>query len=108
MVRGMTNPRIVVAGAGNIGCYVGGLLAAADRQVTLLGRERIGVDLAEHGLILTDLDGLNLGIGPGVVPFATDPAALGSADLVLVTVKSGATAEMAALIAEYAPPAATV
>ncbi|WP_114227842.1 MULTISPECIES: 2-dehydropantoate 2-reductase [Sphingomonas] len=104
----MTDPRIVIAGAGNIGCYLGGLLAAAGRRVTLLGRERIGDALAEHGLHLTDLDGLDLGLGPGVVPFATDPVVLADADLILVTVKSGATAEMAALIAAHAPPHATV
>ena len=33
--------RIAVAGAGSIGCYVGGALAAAGRNVVLLGRQRI-------------------------------------------------------------------
>lgn len=108
MVRPMREPRIVIAGAGNIGCYVGGLLVGAGRDVRLLGRRRIGEELAEHGLLLTSLDGLNLGLGPGVVAFGDDPAVLGEADFILVTVKSGATAQMAGLIAAHAPATATV
>ncbi|MEM6311488.1 MAG: 2-dehydropantoate 2-reductase N-terminal domain-containing protein [Pseudomonadota bacterium] len=50
-------PRIVVAGAGSIGCYVGGHLIAAGRNVTFLGRSRIAGDIAVHGLTLTDFIG---------------------------------------------------
>lgn len=104
----MSKARIVIAGAGNIGCYVGGLLAAAGRPVTLLGRERIGRELREHPLRLTSLDGLDLEIGPGAFRFASDPEALSEADLIVVTVKSGATAEMAGLIASHASERAIV
>jgi len=104
----MTSGRIVVAGAGNIGCYVGGLLAAAGRPVTLLGRERIGRELGEHGLRLTSLDGLELELGAGAFAFTTDPAVLADADLILVTVKSGATADMAKLIQAHASEQAAV
>lgn len=104
----MGHETIVIAGAGNIGCYVGGLLASEGRDVRLLGRQRIGDELDEYGLGLTSLDEVSIGVGPGVIPFGTDPAMLGEADLILVTVKSGATAEMASLIAAHAPPAATV
>jgi len=104
----MGHEKIVIAGAGNIGCYVGGLLASAGRDVRLLGRPRIGEELDEYGLTLTSLDGLGIGLGPGVIPFSADPAMLGEADLILVTVKSGATAQMAALIASHAPPGAKI
>jgi 2-dehydropantoate 2-reductase len=104
----MASGRIVVAGAGNIGCYVGGLLAAAGRRVTLLGRERIGQEVREHGLKLTSLDGLELELGPGAFAFTTDPQVLADADLILVTVKSGATEEMAALIVTHASDQAAV
>jgi len=108
MLVGMREPRIVVAGAGSIGCYVGGLLAAAGRQVTLLCRERIAAEIRRHGLHLTSLDDLDLKVGAGTVTLATDPQALAAADIVVVTVKSGATAELAGLIATHAPPAAPV
>lgn len=86
-----TQPRIVVLGAGSIGCYVGGRLAAAGANVVLLGREKLGATLRAHGLTLTDLHDARLEISPGEIPFSTDPAELRNAALVLVTVKSGAT-----------------
>lgn len=96
---------IVVAGAGSIGCFVGGLLSAGGRNVTLLARPRIADELTSHGLHLTSLEGWTADPFPAVT---TDPAALAAADLVLVTVKSGATEEMAQLIAAHAPATATV
>jgi 2-dehydropantoate 2-reductase len=48
-------------------------------------------------------------LAPSAIKLATDPAAaFAEADIVLVTVKSGATAAMAALTAEHAPSGATV
>jgi 2-dehydropantoate 2-reductase len=102
-------PRIVVAGAGSVGCYVGGCLALAGRDVTLLLRPALAAAIAGHGLRLSDLDGADRLLAPSAVKLATDPAAaFAGADVVLVTVKSGATAPMAALIAEHAPSGATV
>lgn len=101
--------RIVVAGAGSIGCYVGGCLALAGRDVTLLLRSSLAQMIAGHGLRITDLDGLDRLVGPAVVKLATEPAAaFADADIILVTVKSGATAAMAELIAEHAASGATV
>ncbi|WP_205481325.1 2-dehydropantoate 2-reductase [Sphingomonas arenae] len=96
---------IVVAGAGSIGCFVGGLLSAGGRRVTLLARPRIADELEQHGLHLTSLEGWTADPSPAV---SVDPAVLGTADLVLVTVKSGATEEMARLIAAHAPASAVV
>ena len=109
MLAIMSGPRIVVAGAGSIGCYVGGLLTAGGRSVTLLCRERVAAELREHGLHLTSLDGLDLEVGADALTIETDPAlAFEMADLLLVTVKSGATREMAKLIAAHAPAHAPV
>lgn len=92
---------IVIAGAGSIGCYVGGCLALAGRKVVFLARPRIAEALLGGGLRVTDLDGRDRSIKP--VSVTADPAAaLGNADVVLVTVKNGATEEMAALIAVHA------
>ena len=83
---------IAVMGAGSIGCYVGGRLAAAGADVVLIGRERLGRELAEHGLQLSDYRGGRWRVAPGAVRFAAAAPAAATADLVLVTVKSAATA----------------
>ena len=96
--------RIVVAGAGSVGCYLGGCLAAAGRDVTLLLRQRLVEVIARSGLQVTDLDGSSRSVPPSALPLATDSStALQGADLILVTVKCGATAEMGKLIAQHAP-----
>lgn len=100
--------RIVIAGAGSVGCFVGGLLVDGDHDVTMLGRPRILDEIREHGLTLTDYAGLSLCLTQDRLELAGDPVCLGQADLVLVTVKAPATAGMAAQIARYAPDAAPV
>jgi 2-dehydropantoate 2-reductase len=100
--------RIVVAGAGTIGCFVGGQLAAAGRDVRFLARTRMRDELAAHGLTLTDRDGATVRLAAADLVVGVDPALLAEADVVLVTVKSGATAEIAASIGRHAPPAAAV
>ncbi|WP_300973071.1 2-dehydropantoate 2-reductase [Sphingomonas sp. LHG3406-1] len=101
--------KIVIAGAGSIGCFVGGLLTFGGRNVTLLARPAIAEEIAAHGLTLTSLEGWSERIPPDTLDVETDPAAaLADAALILVTVKSGATAEMAALIAAHAPAGAAI
>ncbi|BAB51413.1 2-dehydropantoate 2-reductase [Mesorhizobium japonicum] len=101
--------RIVIAGAGSIGCYVGGCLALAGRQVVLLARPRIEAALRQDGLRVSDLDGRDRLVKPDALGITADPAvALPEADVILVTVKSGATQEMAALIEAHARPDAVV
>ncbi len=101
--------RIVVAGAGSVGCYVGGCLALAGRDVTLLLRPALADAIARHGLRVSDLDRADRTVAPAGVRLATDPAAaFAEADIVLVTVKSGATEAMARLIAEHANSGVTV
>ncbi|MGC1503044.1 MAG: 2-dehydropantoate 2-reductase [Sulfitobacter sp.] len=98
-----SDPHIVVAGAGSIGCFVGGLLAAAGRNVTLLVRPRIAAEIRTHGLTLTDLDGMARQVSADAIGIRTDPTALAGADVVLVTVKSRDTDTMAALIDSHSP-----
>lgn len=97
-------PHIVVAGAGAIGCFVGGLLASGGRRVTLLVRPRIHAEIHGHGLSLTDFGGLAQQIGVEELSVTEDPRCLARADVVLVTVKSRDTAEVARLIDRHAPP----
>ena len=101
--------RIVIAGAGSIGCFVGGLLALGGEDVVLLARPRIAEEIAEHGLTLTSFEGWSEEIGASRLRIETDPAsAFRGASLILVTTKSGATADMAASIAAHAPTDAVV
>ncbi|CUH54187.1 2-dehydropantoate 2-reductase [Shimia marina] len=103
-----TRPRIVVAGAGSIGCFVGGMLAEGGHDVTLLLRAATREELSKHGLLLTDFAGMDTALSPDQFAMDTDPACLAGADIVLLTVKSAATAEMAAQIARHAPQGAVV
>ena len=98
------NPKIVVAGAGSIGCYVGGTLAREGRNVTLLVRAYLENAIKQHSLRVSDLEGRDSVLSAGRLSVTSDPAkAFANAYVVLVSVKSGATAEMGGLIAKYAP-----
>jgi 2-dehydropantoate 2-reductase len=102
-------PRITVAGAGSIGCYIGGCLALAHRDVTLLLRPGLAHAIAAKGLCLSDLDGNDRRVAPLELTLTSDPlAAFRCADIVLVTVKSGATEQMGSLIGQHAPAGAIV
>jgi len=102
------DPRIVIAGAGSIGCFIGGLLVAGGRNVGFLGRPRIVEALQSAGLHLTDLDGLDEFLPARRLSAATDATMLGDADLVLVAVKSSGTAAIAKEIAANCSQDATV
>ena len=99
---------IVVAGAGSIGCFVGGLLAGAGYGVTLLARPRVIADVAAHGLHVTSLDGVDCRVTASAICASEDPSVLAQADTILVAVKSTDTAAMAELIARHAPDDAMV
>lgn len=94
---------ITIAGAGSVGCYVGARLAAAGRNVTLLTRPALAAEISRHGLHCSDLDGHDIDLGSDQLTLSTNPAdALAGAKLLLVTVKSHDTDEMAALIVKHA------
>ncbi|MGA8900578.1 2-dehydropantoate 2-reductase [Bradyrhizobium sp.] len=99
---------IVVAGAGSIGCFVGGLSASAGRRVSLLARPRVIAEIERFGLTLTSLEGSSWHVASGQLTLSEDPKILAEAGAVLVTVKSADTAEVAEAIARYAPPDAVV
>ena len=82
-------------GAGSVGCFVGGLTQLAGVPVHFVGRPRVLAALRKHGLRLTDQDGLDRHIPPLELRLHADPPAGLKPDLVLLCVKSGATAEAA-------------
>jgi 2-dehydropantoate 2-reductase len=99
---------IGVAGAGSIGCFVGGMLAAAGRNVALLARPRVIQEIEGNGLRLTSFEGLERQIAPSQLTLSENPSIFGDTGTVLVTVKSADTAEIADIIAKHAPVDAVV
>lgn len=96
-------PSVLVMGAGAIGCHLGGLLQAAGVPVEFVGRPRVLGALRAHGLTLTDLDGAHHHLDAATLRLHDAlPAGLAPA-LVLLAVKSGATAEAAAALAAALP-----
>ncbi len=90
----------IVVGAGAIGCYVGGRLAAAGQQVSLVGRPGILGEIAMHGLTVSDMDGFNAHVPADRLRFAVSVADVdrSAKPVVLLCVKGGATAQAAAEI----------
>jgi 2-dehydropantoate 2-reductase len=83
--------RVLVAGAGGVGGYVGARLAEAGHDVTFLARGRHLAAIREHGLVLRSVRG-----DAHVRCAATDdPGEAGTVDAVLVCVKSYDTAALA-------------
>jgi 2-dehydropantoate 2-reductase len=99
---------IGVAGAGSIGCFVGGMFAANGRRVSLLARPRVIQEIEANGLRLTSFEGLDRQIASNQFTLSDDPGIFGDAGVVLVTVKSADTAGMAEIIARHAPPDAVI
>lgn len=93
---------ICVAGAGSIGCFVGGMLRSGDHAVSLLARPRVIDDINRNGLKVTSFEGIEHRLSSAEIKLSGDPAIFGDADIILVTVKSDDTAEIADLIAQHA------
>ena len=104
----ISNRPIGVAGAGSIGCFVGGMCAAAGRRVALLARPRVIQEIEGNGLRLTSFEGFDRQIKPSQLTLSENPSIFNDAGTVLITVKSADTAGMADIIAKHAPADAVV
>lgn len=103
--------KIVILGAGSIGCWIGGHLAKgaeaeSDLDVALIGRERYAKQIAEHGLTLTHFERSDIHLSE--VKFITDPAVMAEADYIAVCTKSQDTEAAAQQILHFAKKGATV
>jgi 2-dehydropantoate 2-reductase len=76
--------KVVVVGAGGVGGYFGGRLAAAGHEVALVARGDHLTALREHGLRVRSVKG-DFTVE---VPVADDPGAFGPSDVVLFCVKA--------------------
>jgi 2-dehydropantoate 2-reductase len=99
---------IGVAGAGSIGCFVGGMVAAAGRRVALLARPRVIQEIEGNGLRLTSFEGFERNLASSRLTPSEDPSIFADAGVVLVTVKSADTPDVADLIARHAPADAVI
>ncbi|RMF14256.1 MAG: 2-dehydropantoate 2-reductase [Gammaproteobacteria bacterium] len=103
---------VCVLGAGAIGCFVGGCLARHGHRVTLLGRPRYGEAVRAHGLHVAALNESPTAVPRQRYDFVADAkahgTALNQANVILVCVKSGATAAAADQIRAHAPESALV
>jgi 2-dehydropantoate 2-reductase len=100
--------KIVIYGAGSIGCYIGGRLLAGGSDVTFIGRARIADQLRREGITLSRYDTCRWRVAPEHIDITTDAARAAAADLVLVTVKSAATPAAAAELASVLRPGTLV
>lgn len=103
-----TSRTIAIAGAGSIGCFVGGMLAGASKRVSLLARPRIIAEIDSEGLRLTTSEGFDLHVASRQLSLSNDSAIFRDAGIILVCVKSADTADMADSIAQHAPPDAVI
>ena len=107
--------KFIILGAGAIGCYVGGRLAAAGQHVSLVGRLRIVESLSTQGMRVSDQGGFDATVASADLHLATSLAdamrplgrALNDPLVLLVCAKATGTIAVAAEIAR-ACPAGTV
>lgn len=98
------NPRIVIFGAGSVGCYVGGRLISGGADVVMIGRSRVRETLKTHPLVLSDYQGFQFETRLTDEQFTDDASQAAEADLVLITVKSAGTADAAKTLGKYLKP----
>jgi 2-dehydropantoate 2-reductase len=103
-VHETAQPQFAVMGAGAVGCYFGGMLAAAGVPVTLIGRAQHVGPINRDGLFI---DSINFQRRIRCAA-TTDVGAIRSADIVLFCVKTVGTEEAAESIAPHLGDTAVV
>ncbi len=87
--------QVLVMGAGSVGCYLGGLAAAAGLDVHFVGRPRVLEHLRRHGLVCSDLGGRQHTIPASALHLHERVPAGLQPSVSLLCVKSAATTEAA-------------
>lgn len=95
--------RLLVMGAGSVGAYMGGCLQAVGVPVDFVGRPRVLQALRAHGLRVSDLDGVDHHLPAASLKLHGHPPPGLEPSLVLLCVKSPATAEAARELATVLP-----
>src|SRR6478735_7294476 len=68
---------IAIAGAGSIGCFVGGMLVAGGRRVALLARPRVIGEIEANGLRPTSFEGFDQTIKSNQLTLSENPSVFG-------------------------------
>ena len=89
------------AGAGTVGCYLGAWLAANGAHVKLLVRPWLAKELSAFGIKVSHWRGGGFS-NPKGLTWTTTVESMAKADVIFVTVKSGATEKIARDIARFA------
>lgn len=98
--------KIVILGAGSIGCWIGGHLISGGAQTVLIGRDRFAQQIAAEGLTLSHFE--RDSIHCAAVDFQIEAAALARADIVALCVKSQDTEAAAQQIKTHATEAVVI
>lgn len=96
--------RIAIAGAGAVGGYIGGLMARAGLDVTLLARGAHQAVISAHGVRILTGDG-EIEAHPAV---EDDPATIGRVDVLLLAVKAHGLPALVPALAPMLGPETTV
>lgn len=86
---------IGIYGAGAVGCYLGGRLAAQHYPVTFLTRSRSLQVLSTHGLTVSDFHEYHSYISPDALSLTQQVADIALCDVILICVKSADTEQVA-------------
>lgn len=100
--------KVVIAGAGSVGCYIGGMLANGGANVHFLARESMQQEIQQHGLHLSDHHGRHIDVLPQAIQITTSESVLSHADLILICVKSKDSHSMAKSIQQSGNKHATI
>ncbi len=100
-IETIKRPRVVMYGAGAIGCFVGGAWQDAGVDITFIGRDRIAKEVNQFGLILSDNKGYSASLPGSEVNYTTDTTALSGADLIALCVKNTGTEDAVKEIDRY-------
>ncbi len=100
-------PRIVIFGAGSIGCHVGLTWLAAGLDIRFIGRPKV-VQAAHDEGACVEADGRSHAFEPKDLVFSDARDALADADIIALCVKATDDREAAAEIAAHARPGAIV
>jgi 2-dehydropantoate 2-reductase len=95
--------KIGIMGAGAIGSYVGGRLAAEGVDVVFVSRHALSPAFDATGFSLVELGGERRALARSKIVHTTDVASLSDRDVVLCCVKSGATADVAGQLKAVLP-----
>lgn len=99
--------KVVIFGAGSIGCYIGAILHQQNMNVHLLGRERIKQNIEQAGgMTIGDYEGRHNQVSD--IAFSCTPEVMADADVVLVTLKCTAIAGAIEELRHHCPQTALI